>query len=186
MAEVVEFYRKELARSDSPASRTHESSLMNRIQALQRIRWVASEVGSGRLRKDILPMLVDVVKTHRDQEDVMFEAANALRAMADLMGDPAHVHLLYDPLFKVAQSEDINVRQRALEVVVEVIKIGEQPVAHMKEHVLPRILSLAKSEWFTQTTSAAYLIANLIQYVDASRAEELLTVRFCFSKHRSS
>ncbi|KAH0486459.1 MAG: uncharacterized protein KVP18_003041 [Porospora cf. gigantea A] len=176
MSDVVEFYRTELLGGEDSALGSEDIVIANRLLALQRIHIVASEVGVSKVRKEVVPMLAEMARLYKDQHDVVYEVINAYLALADFVGDSCHLQHFFSPLFHISQSDDSVVRERALSVICEIINTKtDNPPSVVREHVWPRILTLFKGDWFTQTCSCAYLIAHLLPHFD-NRTEEALTV----------
>ncbi len=98
----------------------------------------------------------------------------------DLIGGPSHCAVLLGPLEKLAQVEEVVVRDRAVESMTTVIEACSKESFDQK--VVPLVRRLAGAQWFTGKSSACALMPIIYPRTGAKEQSEIVAQYGTLSK----
>lgn len=148
-----------------------------RLNSIRRVGSIARALGPERTRAELVPLLAEL---DDDEDEVLQALAHELGGLMDLVGGPAHAAALLVPLEKLAQTEEVAVRDRAVESIIKVVNVVAPE--HLESKVVPLVRRLCVGQWFTAKCAACGLLPAVFAKSSAAVQAELLTSFVTLSK----
>ena len=118
---------------------------------MKRVVDIATALGPGRTREELLPFLNESID---DEDDVLLILADKLGRMVGPVGGAEYSVCLLMPLEKLAMVEEAAVREKAIESMHAIAKGLSEAV----RGALRPVRRLATRDWFTSRISACALL----------------------------
>eukprot|EP01017_Pseudomicrothorax_dubius_P030106 TRINITY_DN3719_c0_g1_i6.p1 TRINITY_DN3719_c0_g1~~TRINITY_DN3719_c0_g1_i6.p1 ORF type:complete len:578 (+),score=136.71 TRINITY_DN3719_c0_g1_i6:50-1783(+) len=141
-----------------------------RINAMHRLRIVATVIGVDATRSQLLPLIEGLIK--REDDEVLFAIAEELGKLAPMLGTGVGVLLPF--LENLASVEETVVRDAAVRSLLSIFP--QLSDAELVNNCATMILRLASGEWFTSRVSAVNLIPAV--YARAGSQKPALKAKF--------
>ena len=146
-----------------------------RTASMKRVVDIATALGPGRTREELLPFLNESID---DEDDVLLILADKLGRMVGPVGGAEYSVCLLMPLEKLAMVEEAAVREKAIESMHAIAKGLSE--AHLGEHFVPLVRRLATRDWFTSRISACALFDVAYERLSvATKAEFRASLACC-------
>eukprot|EP01017_Pseudomicrothorax_dubius_P032861 TRINITY_DN4345_c0_g2_i2.p1 TRINITY_DN4345_c0_g2~~TRINITY_DN4345_c0_g2_i2.p1 ORF type:complete len:502 (+),score=145.33 TRINITY_DN4345_c0_g2_i2:123-1628(+) len=141
-----------------------------RVNAMHRMRVVATLIGVDGIRTQLLPLVDTLIK--KEDDEVLFAIAEELGNIAPLLGNGAAALLPFlENLASVEETVIRNAALRSLETTLPLLSDAE-----VVNTFAPLILRLASGEWFTSRVSAVNLIPSA--YARSGNQKPVLKAKF--------
>jgi len=150
------------------AEEMRQGDVERRIQAMKKVVTVALTLGPEKTRSELLPMLKSL---NEEEEEVLYQLADALGKFGQLVGGGDQAHLLLPLLERLASEEETIVREKAVESLVAVASSLSKKI--VQDNVMALWRRLLQGDWFCERISAAGLIHVVYPQVDAQKQTEM-------------
>ncbi|KAI9590925.1 putative ser/thr protein phosphatase 2A regulatory subunit A [Syncephalis fuscata] len=140
----------------------------NRLRAIRRLDTIALALGPERTRDELVPFLQESMD---DEDEVLVALAEELGGFTQYIGGREHVHILLEPLEKLAAQEETVVRDKAVISLTQVADAMNQQ--QIESSFVPLLKRLTDGDWFTNRTSACGLYASAYKLSGPATQEEL-------------
>eukprot|EP00730_Choanoeca_flexa_P017007 TRINITY_DN8132_c0_g1_i2.p1 TRINITY_DN8132_c0_g1~~TRINITY_DN8132_c0_g1_i2.p1 ORF type:complete len:582 (+),score=168.35 TRINITY_DN8132_c0_g1_i2:142-1887(+) len=150
-----------------------DEDVQNRLNSVKRLSTIALALGEESTRAELLPYLKDQLE---DEDEIRLEVASELAKFVPLVGGEAYAHFLIGPLEKLAQIDEIVVRNKAVESLCSVADV--MPAKTLESEFVPAVERLARADFFAPRASACGLFTAGYARV---AADKQATLRSAFS-----
>eukprot|EP00045_Choanoeca_perplexa_P006528 m.55948 g.55948 ORF g.55948 m.55948 type:complete len:582 (+) comp13670_c0_seq1:161-1906(+) len=147
-----------------------DEDVQNRLNSVKRLSTIALALGEEKTRSELLPYLKDQLE---DEDEIRLEVASELAKFVPLVGGEAYAHFLIGPLEKLAQIDEVVVRNKAVESLCIIAKV--MPTAALESELVPCVERLARADFFAPRSSACGLFATAYERVSADKQTVLRT-----------
>jgi len=130
-----------------------------RVTAMERLPTVALALGEDRCRAELIPFLCEVAK--EDEDEILTLLAEQLGDFAEYIGGAQYTHLLVEPLALLVVSEEPVVRDTAVKSLAKLAPTMDK--TQLQNYIVPLVLSLTTSDWFSSRIGAAALFPVAIE-----------------------
>lgn len=107
--------------------------------------------------ENLIPFLESILDRPFCHDEVLLNLADQLGTLVPFIGGPAHAHLLFTILEKLAQTDDTYVRERSVHALKTIA--GTLNDEQIENHFIPLVFKLAESDYFTSKCSASGLFS---------------------------
>jgi hypothetical protein len=104
-----------------------------------------------------------------DEDEIIAAVAEAIPKLVDLCGGSPYSHLFLEPLELILNGDDNSVREKA-SVALEAVA-AKLPAGGADKYLVPLVIKLSDSNWFTSRSAAASVIPIVYPMVPAIQAD---------------
>lgn len=141
-----------------------------RLNSIRRISSIAKALGPERTRNELIPLLAEL---DDDEDEVLQAIAHELGSLGDLVGGSSHCTVLLNPLERLAQVEEVVVRDRAVQSMSIIIEKCSKE--SFESHVIPLVSRLSHAQWFTGKSSACSLTPVVYKRASNPQRDDMIT-----------
>ena len=125
-------------------------------------------LGPEKTRNELLKNITELI----EEKDVLMEllTSEIFNNLLHFVGGPKHIDSLLDPLESLSTREEPTIREKALEIMKNLILTAD--VKRVEENIMKIALNLLHGEWFTSKTSGLKIAIFLypLEILDSNKS----------------